>query len=81
MTCHGYGCDKCTDGQLVLDGCPNAMCRGLGPTIEAINLFHEGLPPIAGGSLDQCSQFIDAARHYKIALEKVEADIRCRANQ
>lgn len=46
-------------------GCPNEICSELAPAIEIINLFHEGIPPIAGGSLDQTPSFLEAARQLK----------------
>jgi len=47
-------------------------------TSELIDLFHKGLPPVAGGSLDQSAQFLNAAR----LLKSYENEFRQnRANQ
>jgi len=54
------------------------MCSGMRSTIEAINLFHEGLPPVGGGSLDQSATFLEAARFYKAASQRIESDIKWR---
>ena len=60
-SCSGAGCDQCNDGTFRLDGCPNDYCRAIAGTVEMIELFNKGLPPIAGGSLDQSVWFIQDA--------------------
>jgi len=34
-------------------------------TTELVDLFHSGMPPVAGGSMDQTVWFIEAARQLK----------------
>jgi hypothetical protein len=74
--CNGEGCDQCAHGEFRIVGCPNAFCKDMGPVVELCDLFEEGLPPIAGGSLDQSAWFIEAARR----LKNEEARIRKEAN-
>lgn len=38
-----------------------------------IDLFHKGIPPIAGGSLDQSAGFIDAAQQLRNDEAKLKA--------
>ena len=37
------------------------MDRDLWTVIQMADLYAKGLPPVAGGSLDQSQQFVDAA--------------------
>ena len=37
----------------------------MAPTIDLIDMFHGGMPPIIGGVLDQAAWFIDAAKWLK----------------
>lgn len=60
-----------------MTGCPNAFCRGLGQTITLIDLFGKGMPPVAGGVLDQSAWFIEAAR----LLEHEENLIKAERNR
>jgi hypothetical protein len=39
--------------------------RSIAGAIRAIDYFHEGMPPIAGGLLDQSASFVEAARILK----------------
>lgn len=59
--CGGGGCDQCSDGWFVVDGCPNKFCSDMAYLPQFIDLFQKGLPPVAGGSLDQSQSFLDAA--------------------
>jgi hypothetical protein len=59
--CGGEGCKECENGSFKVIGCPNQFCREVTGTIELIELFKKGLPPVAGGSLDQAAWFIEAA--------------------
>lgn len=60
--CYGKGCEQCEDGMVEITGCPNAYCSTVVRTIDLIDLFSKGLPPVAGGMLDQAVSFIEAAR-------------------
>lgn len=70
--CEGVGCDECRDGVFELDGCPNRFCSKIVPSIDLFDLFGKGLPPIAGGVLDQSASFIEASRYF----ENEEAKVR-----
>ena len=61
-SCEGHGCKNCKDGSFEIDGCPNAFCSGIVSTLDMIDLFAKGLPPVSGGMLDQSVSFINAAR-------------------
>jgi len=43
-------------------GCPQEFCRSVVPSIGLIDLFKNGLPPVAGGTLDQSVWFLEAAK-------------------
>lgn len=65
-SCGGRGCGKCKGaGDVKIIGCPNDYCCDMKPVLEHIDLYHEGLPPKAGGSLDQAIWFVTAARQLK----------------
>jgi len=74
--CNGNGCDECNDGSWVLDGCPNQYCSELVQFVSMADLFAEGLPPIAGGSLDQAASFVDAVRTLKSEEQRIKAENR-----
>lgn len=64
-TCRGTGCSNCKDGFIELTKCHNVECREMIDVASLIELFENGLPPVAGGSLDQTAWFLDAARELK----------------
>ena len=72
--CRGLGCDECEDGYFAIAGCPNAYVRRLLPALRLADMYEKGLPPIAGGTLDQAASFIDFVRQldYEDALVKAE---------
>lgn len=73
--CDGAGCEECSEaGHFVVDGCLNQYCRQIVPAVELIDLYHQGLPPIAGGSLDQAAWFIEAARWLKSEENRIKAE-------
>jgi hypothetical protein len=45
-----------------LQGCPNKFCASIVPTIELIELFEKGLPPVTGGVLNQSASFLNAVK-------------------
>ena len=69
--CDGCGCEECKDGAFELDGCPNSFCSKIVQSIDLIDLFGKGLPPITGGVLDQSASFIEAARCFESEEGKV----------
>jgi hypothetical protein len=61
--CNGAGCDECGNtGQFTIIGCPNKFCRDVVKVTRLADLFEKGLPPIAGGALDQAAWFLDAVQ-------------------
>lgn len=72
--CSGKGCEHCSDGMMEITGCPNAEASKVYTAIECIELFDEGLPPIAGGTLDQAASFIHAARFYNRVKARLKND-------
>lgn len=72
--CDGCGCSECTEGSFELDGCPNAFCSKIITSIDLIDLFEKGLPPVAGGVMDQSASFIQAARFFASEEDKVRSE-------
>lgn len=64
LGCDGNGCDECgTSGYTTITGCPQReLTSDIFDLIEMSELYGKGLPPIAGGALDQTKSFIDAFR-------------------
>ena len=62
--CEGAGCEECEErGSITIMGCPLDVITGdVWEIIALTELFEKGLPPVAGGVLDQAKCFIDAAR-------------------
>jgi hypothetical protein len=73
--CDGGGCNECTFGMVRIDGCPNAYCREMVPLVELADLFEKGIPPIAGGALDQSAWFLKAVK----ILSSDESEIKAKA--
>ena len=74
--CRGLGCEHCSDGAFTIPECPSTYCQQIVPSIELFELWHQGIPPITGGSLDQSVWFVEAARVFKTEenLAKVAAN-------
>lgn len=72
--CDGDGCDECEEGYLKIPDCPNRFCKELIPAVNMIELFEKGLPPIAGGVLDQSAWFIECVRTFQSEEASVKAD-------
>jgi len=64
VNCGGKGCDECEyTGKLSITKCPlEFITSDVFEIIALAGLFEKGLPPIAGGVLDQAKIFVDAAR-------------------
>ena len=63
--CDEKGCDHCDNGYVTIIGCPEQYCREMVPVIDLIDLYNKGLPPVAGGSLDQAAWFISAQKQMR----------------
>jgi len=75
-TCIGNGCDQCNDGSIDLVGCPNVQCGDVAYVARLADLFEKGMPPIAGGALDQSAWFLDAVSF----LRSDEANLRAKSD-
>jgi hypothetical protein len=65
LACNGKGCDECQNkGTINITDCPlEIITLDVWEIIEMANLYIEhGLPPVAGGQLEQTAGFLDAAR-------------------
>lgn len=64
MRCSGAGCEDCDrTGRIQITGCPlEQIGEDVWRVIEYAELYEKGLPPVAGGALDQAHCFIEAAR-------------------
>ena len=69
VTCNGKnfeGCPTCNGtGHIEIDCCPRLLLDG--GTLAAVklaDLFRKGLPPLAGGTLDQPQEFLDWCDFY-----------------
>jgi hypothetical protein len=63
-SCDGHGCSECNGGHFEIDGCPNSFCSSVVDSLDVFDLWEKGVPPIAGGTLDQSVSFIRAARFF-----------------
>jgi len=66
MSCNGSeeGCNDCRQtGKWELTQCPlEILTPDVLQTIELAELYEKGLPPVAGGVLDQANIFIESCR-------------------
>jgi len=51
--------------------CPQKFIGGITSVLPLVELFHAGLPPVAGGVLDQSAWFVEVARTVKREDAKV----------
>ena len=63
-SCGGSGCEKCNQaGTFDIAECPmNLISNEVMDVIEYAELWSKGLPPVAGGALDQAKCFVMAAQ-------------------
>jgi len=66
VRCGGAGCDLCDKkGTFDIDRCPlEIITDDVVDMMELADLWEKGLPPVAGGVLDQAAMFVAAARFY-----------------
>ena len=69
--CDGCGCEECSDGVFQIDGCPNSFCSPIVGSLDLFDLFKKGLPPVAGGVLDQSQSFVEASQFFEAEEGKV----------
>lgn len=63
--CAGTNCSECDDGWVSITECPKTYCQEIVPALDLIDLFWKGLPPNAGGTMDQTQWFLTAAKTLK----------------
>lgn len=59
--CGGVGCNECSHGRVRVESCPRKLAADVGLFLHYVDLYEKGIPPIAGGALDQCHLFNEAA--------------------
>ena len=64
MACGGSGCSGCKQmGEVLINHCPQLeLDEEILELIGLAELFQKGLPPVAGGTLDQTPWFLQFAR-------------------
>jgi hypothetical protein len=55
-----------------IDGCPNNYCSPVVRSLTLFDLFEKGLPPVAGGVMDQSNSFIEAAQFFESEERRVK---------
>jgi len=76
--CADGGCGKCEDGFIKITRCPlELITPDVYEMMELAELYEKGLPPIAGGALDQTASFTAAARLIWRQQQKHKARNRC----
>lgn len=75
-SCDGEGCDECNMGAIRLSGCPSQYCASVVTAVGLVDLFEKGLPPVAGGALDQSVSFIEATRILRNDEAKLRNEVR-----
>jgi hypothetical protein len=70
--CNGEGCEECSGGMFAIDGCPNNYCSPVVRSLTLFDLFEKGLPPVAGGVMDQANSFIEAAQFFESEERRVK---------
>jgi len=63
LICKGTGCSECNNaGQVDITQCPLEFINTeIWEVIKYVRLYEKGLPPVAGGALDQTYNFLLAA--------------------
>lgn len=63
VSCNGAGCLDCDEqGSIIIAACPlEFVTADVWEVIKFAELYEKGLPPVAGGALDQACIFINAA--------------------
>ncbi|MGA1979457.1 MAG: hypothetical protein ABSG99_02675 [Sedimentisphaerales bacterium] len=58
-----WKCPECKEGQIDVTECPlDLITEDVWQAMQLAELYEKGLPPIAGGAIDQAKIFIDAAQ-------------------
>lgn len=64
VSCNGKGCEVCNEsGYFYIAECPlEVVTEDVWDVMEYADLYKRGLPPVAGGALDQARVFTQACR-------------------
>lgn len=74
--CDGKGCQACNQsGSFYLDVCGHKYAAEMGTLVHYADLYEKGLPPVAGGTLDQSAWFTDAAQLYWAETSKIKNEM------
>ena len=80
--CEQRGCDFCNgDGRHEYASCPQEHTREVAPLLPLVSLFEKGLPPVAGGALDQDHWFLEACQYLWSEHARVRSFIEKRASK
>ncbi len=61
--CQGRGCRHCDHGTVRITACPLTLLPSeIWTVLDLAALYDKGLPPVAGGALDQAEGFLAACR-------------------
>jgi len=65
MACGGTGCSECGNiGSVDIVQCPlEIITADVWELLEYAELYKKGLPPVAGGALDQAKIFTESCRY------------------
>ena len=75
VSCAGKGCDKCSDGHEVIEGCSQKQAAPMYEAVSMFELAEKGLMPIGGGLLDQAKWFVEAYRFYSHEVDRIKAEM------
>jgi len=75
--CNEAGCDDCGEtGYVEITDCPKrCIDAGLLRAIRMADLMKQGLPPVAGGVLDQSAWFVSVYEAFRAEEAKAEAEV------
>jgi hypothetical protein len=59
-----------------LTTCPQQYIGDVVDALQLSDLFFKGIPPVAGGALDQSAWFIQAARTMKLEDARVKEELQ-----
>lgn len=79
--CNEAGCEMCDHtGYVEIASCPKKMIDGdLLSAIRMADLMKQGLPPVAGGVLDQSAWFVSFYECFRSESNRAEAEAYKRA--
>lgn len=75
-SCGEKGCEECDEkGRLTVTSCPlRAVPLHLFRSLDLAQIYRRGLPPIAGGALDQSAWFVDLCQFAWSEAARIRAE-------